>query len=210
MSEEELAGEVVASRRREDGGRHDEAARELATRSYDYIVTRIRRFRLPEYPTVRIPPDEIQDVAQDTWLRTVQMLGNLNDPAAFRGALKQTIFNTCRDWCRGDLRHDLRRGGSLQDTRETDDGDSYGKVDAQLGRMAARHADDIPAAVAEAERLSRALSGLDERRRSIVNLTDQGYSSKEIGAELGESVDNVDQLRRRAYIQLRKGLSHDH
>jgi RNA polymerase sigma-70 factor (ECF subfamily) len=210
MSEDELAREVVAARRRKDGARHDEAARELAARSYDYVVTRIGRFRLPEYPTVRIPTDDVLDVAQDAWLRTVQMLSKLDDPAAFRGALKRTIFNTCLDWCRRDLRHDKRRGGSLQDTREGPDGDAYGKLDPQLGRIAARRAGDVEHAVVEADRLRRALGDLDDRRRTVVQLTDQGYSSKEIGAELCESVDNVDQLRRRAYIQLRKDLSDDH
>jgi RNA polymerase sigma factor (sigma-70 family) len=210
MTEEELAREVVAARRSKDRIRHDVAARELATRVHDYIVARVKRFRLPEYPTVRIPTDDILDVAQDAWVRTVKMLGGLEDPAAFGGALKTTIFNTCKDWCRKDLRHDMRRGGSLQDTREGVDGDTYGKLDPQLGRIAARHAGDVEDAVVEADRLRHALGALDDRRRTIVELTDQGYSSKEIGAELGESVDNVDQLRRRAYLQLRKDLTDDH
>jgi RNA polymerase sigma factor (sigma-70 family) len=209
MTEQELAREVVAARARRDGAAHDAAAAELATRVYDYYLLRVSRFRHPQYPTVQIHPDRVADVVQDAWLRTVQMLGNLKEPEKFRGALKATVFNTCLDWCRRDLRHDMKRGGSMQDTREGADGAEYSPVDSPLATIAERAHFDSEQARAEADRLQRALAGLEDRKRKIVDLTDQGFSSKDIADALGETVANTDQLRHRAYLQIRKALSDD-
>jgi RNA polymerase sigma factor (sigma-70 family) len=198
MSEDQLARRVV-----ELG---DEAAlEELAVRSYDYITTKVRLFRHPASPGVGIPRDDWDDAAQDAWLRTRQMLANLRDPRAYRGALRSAVLNACMDWCRRDLRHDVQRGGSLDDTREAADGSTYGALDGQLGRIAGR-TPDIADAVAQADELERALARLSDNQRKVVALTDAGYGSKDIAELTGESVANVDQLRSRAYRQLRGEL----
>jgi RNA polymerase sigma factor (sigma-70 family) len=181
------------------------AARELAVRSYDLIRLRVQRFRHPSSPGVGIPRDDWDDAAQDAWMRAVQALLNLRQPAAFRGVLHSAITNACMDWCRRDLRHDKRRGGSIDETREAADGSSLGAMDAQLGRIAGR-SPGIAERVAAADELDRALAALPERQRQVVRLTEQGYVSKEIAELLGESVANVDQLRSRAYRRLRGDL----
>jgi RNA polymerase sigma factor (sigma-70 family) len=197
-------GELELARRVVELG-DEPSARELAVRSYDLIRLRVQRFRHPSSPGVGIPRDDWDDAAQDAWMRTVQALLNLREAAAFRGVLHTAITNACMDWCRRDLRHDMQRGGSIDDTREAADGSSFGAMDAQLGRIAAR-GPDTAERVAAADELDRALAGLPERQRQVVRLTEQGYVSKEIADLLGESVANVDQLRSRAYRRLRGDL----
>jgi RNA polymerase sigma factor (sigma-70 family) len=192
--------------------RDDAAAAELAARSYDLIALRVRRFRHPQRPDVRIPAADYDDVAQDAWARTVKMLRNLRAPTvgAFRAALRTTVDNTCRDWCRADMTADMKRAGSLQDERVGAGGEPYGALDADVALLSRRAADDAHDALEAADRLERAVRALpDERQRHVVALTAEGYSSREIGERLGESVANVDQLRSRAYRQLRRSLGDD-
>jgi RNA polymerase sigma factor (sigma-70 family) len=198
MDDDELVRRVVDLR-------DEAAAGELAMRSYPYIMTRVQRFEHPLAPGVRIPQDDRGDAAQDAWLRTRQALLNLRDPGAFRGVLRTAVHNTCLDWCRRDLRHDKQRGGSIDDTREGADGGTYGAMDAQLGRIAGR-AGDVADDVGRADELERALARLPDKQREVVRLTDMGYVSKEIAEAMGESVANVDQMRSRAYRQLRREL----
>jgi RNA polymerase sigma factor (sigma-70 family) len=194
------------------GERDDDAAAELAARAYDLIALRVRRFRHPQRPDVRIAVADYDDVAQDAWVRTLKMLRNLRSPtvAAFRAALRTTVDNTCRDWCRADMTADMKRAGSLHDERLCAGGEPYGVLDADVARVSRRTADDEQAAREAADRLARAVRALpDERQRRVVALTAEGYSSREIGERLGESVANVDQLRSRAYRQLRRSLGDD-
>jgi RNA polymerase sigma factor (sigma-70 family) len=198
MDDDELARRVVDLR-------DEAAAGELAMRSYPYIMTRVQRFEHPRAPGVRIPRDDWADAAQDAWLRARQALLNLRDAAAFHGVLKTAVHNTCLDWCRRDLRHDKQRGGSIDDTREGADGDAYGVMDAQLGRIAGR-GDSVADRVGRADELERALARLPDRQREVVRLTEMGYVSKEIAEATATSVANVDQMRSRAYRQLRREL----
>jgi DNA-directed RNA polymerase specialized sigma24 family protein len=83
--------------------------------------------------------------------------------------------------------------GWLQGERLGAGGKPYGVLDADVARVSRRTADDEQAALEAADRLARAVRALpDERQRSLVALTAEGYSSREIGERLGESVANVD------------------
>lgn len=199
MTNDELARRVVELR-------DEAAATELAMRSYDLITMRVRRFEHPASPGVRIPRDDWADAAQDAWLRTRRALLNLRDPRAWQAALRTAVHNTCMDWCRRDLRHDRHRGGSIDDTREGSDGGRHGAMDAPLGEIARRGGDATADRVADADALDRALATLSPKQRDVVRLTDLGYGSREISEMTGESVANVDQLRSRAYRQLRREL----
>jgi DNA-directed RNA polymerase specialized sigma24 family protein len=77
---------------------------------------------------------------------------------------------------------DMKRAGSLQDERLGAGGEPYGVLDADVARVSRRTADDEQAAMEAADRLARAARALpDERQRSVVALTAEGYSSREIG-----------------------------
>ena len=99
--------------------------------------------------------------------------------------------------------------GSLDETRSGEDGGEYNPWEAEvatggewtseqaLGRIGAQ---EIFAAI---ERIPNA------NQRAVIGMTWAGYDSKAIAAELGLTVNNVDQLRRRGLAKLRELLTDD-
>ena len=208
LNEEQLVRRVVRCRRAGDRAGHDEAAAELAARVYDYIATRVRLFKHPQ-AGIPIPRDDHDDVTQDAYLRTLKMLDNLREPsvAAFRAALRTTVANTCLDWCRRDMTRDKGLAGSVDDTWEGAEGEPVGRLDKPLADVAVELEARTAAALEAADALKRAFATLpDARMRAVIELTDEGYSSREIGERLDLSRDNVDQLRSRGYRKLREVL----
>ena len=209
LSEEQLVRRVVQCRRAGDRAGHDDAATELAARVYDYIAARVRLFKHPQ-AGIAIPRDDRDDAAQDAYLRTLKMLDNLREPSlgAFRAALRTTVHNTCLDWCRRDMTRDKGLAGSVDDTWEGSEGDPVGRLDKPLADVAAELEHRTTAALEAADALDRAFAELpDPRMREVIELTDAGFSSLEIGERLDLKRDNVDQLRSRGYKRLREALS---
>jgi RNA polymerase sigma factor (sigma-70 family) len=181
-----LAGEPWAARAETDA---------LIARSLLRVRNVVAAFRLPEHPQVTVRPDDRDDVVQDALRRAFKML------AGFRGTSEGEWFAavvtcarfTCRDHLRAEMTAERRLAGPVED--ETRD----------LAVLAEREALDEQAGREAADWLNHALATLpNPNQRRAVELTRDGWSTDEIAAELETSVDNVHQLRSRAFAQLRK------
>jgi RNA polymerase sigma factor (sigma-70 family) len=160
-------------------------------------------FRLPEHPQVTVRPGDRDDVVQDALRRAFRML------AGFRGTSEDEWFAavvtcarfTCRDHLRAEVAAERHLAGRVED--ETAEG--LPRFDADLARLAERDALDADASREAADWLAHVLPTLPSpSQRRAVELTRDGWTTDEIAAQLETSVDNVHQLRSRAFAQLRK------
>jgi RNA polymerase sigma factor (sigma-70 family) len=173
----------------------------LIARSLPRVRNVVAAFRLPEHPDVRIESHDRDDVVQDALRRALAML------ESFRGTTEGEWFAavitcarfTCRDHLRARMTAEKRLAGRLEDAPETQ------RFDSDLARIAERVQIDHEAAREASDWLENALKTLpNPNQRRAVELTRDGHSTEEIAKQLKTSVDNVHQLRSRAFAQLRK------
>ena len=196
-------------RRRGDDRAAVELWEELVVRHFDLMRTKIARLAT-RGDFKWIGADDVDDIAQEAYARanTMALRFEQDTIGQLRAALIQTSLHTARDYER--RLHVRRRGvaGSLDETRTFDDGGMYNPWEAEtatgdrtsehaLGRVGAQR---ILAAI---ERIPNA------NQRAVIGMTMAGYDSKEIAAERGLTVNNVDQLRRRGLAKLRELLNDD-
>ena len=214
-SDEQLLAFVVAGREARRGEAWDLATaawRHLAARHHDRVRGLVVAFRFPGHPDVRIAPDEYDDAAQECFIRVVKMLGNFRGVSLgeFLGALRTCVSNTCMDYCRRRLTRERGLAGSIDEPSPATDDDAYGRFDAAIGEIAERTQAQHTAARDELAALEDAISRLDnEQMREVLRRKMTGYSSAEIGDELGLTVANVDQLCSRGVRKLREVMSDD-
>ena len=174
-----------------------EAWNEIVDRYSPLLVTVVRQFRLPW--------DAVDDVAQTVWLRLVEHLGELRDPAA----LPKWIITIAR---REALRH-IRSTGRAR------------PVDPQSVSWSLQASDDPPVeeGVMRGERHEALLAGLAElsaRQRQLLLLLihEPPLSYAQISAQTGIPVGAIGPTRSRAVDRLRRsgavagflaGASHD-
>ena len=189
-----LAGEPWAARAETEA---------LIVRSLPRVRNVVGAFRLPEHPQVTVRPGDRDDVVQDALRRAFRML------AGFRGTSEGEWFAavvtcarfTCRDHLRAEVAAERHLAGRVED--ETAEG--LPRFDADLARLAERDALDADASREAADWLAHVLPTLpNPSQRRAVELTRDGWTTDEIAAQLETSVDNVHQLRSRAFAQLRK------
>jgi RNA polymerase sigma factor (sigma-70 family) len=140
------------------------------------------------------------------------MLGNFRGISLgeFLGALRSCVTNTCMDYCRRRLTRERGIVGSIDESALGGDDDSYGRFDMAMGEVAERVQTHQTAARDELAALENAISGLDnEQMRDVLQRKMRGYSSAEIGEDLGLTVANVDQLCSRGVRKLREVISDD-
>ena len=214
-SDEQLLAFVVAGRETRRGESWDlavEAWRHLAARHHDRVRGLVVAFRFPGHPDVRIAPDEYDDAAQECFIRVVKMLGNFRGVSLgeFLGALRTCVTNTCMDYCRRRLTRERGIAGSIDEPSPAIDDDAYGRFDVAIGEIAERRQAQDAAARDDLAALEDAISRLDnEHMREVLRRKMTGYSSAEIGDELGLTVANVDQLCSRGVRKLREVMSDD-
>ena len=106
------------------------------------------------------------------------------------------------------MRRERGLAGSIDEPGRSDDGDGeLGSFNHALAELAARVEDGRFGAVLDIEAVGRALARLrNEDMRSVIRLSIEGLSSKEIAQEIGKSVANVDQLRSRGMRELKGHL----
>lgn len=176
------------------------AAREGDQDAWDAIVERFlplvgaiaRRHRLSEA--------DGDDVSQTVWLRLVEHLGDLREPAALPGWIRTTTRNEC-----------LRVIAVRQRTRPADPQEDRvldGVVDDVAG-------DDLEA-IERRQALREALAELPAARRELLLLLlgDPPVGYAEISERLGIPIGSIGPTRARAFEQLRRtralqSLSHD-
>jgi RNA polymerase sigma factor (sigma-70 family) len=194
-------------------GRPGSARRErdaLIVRALPRVRGAVAAFRFPGQD-VTIPRATREEVVQEAVIRTMRMLANLerHTEAAFGAAVVTTAQYTCRDWCRRTLAVERGLAGHLEEpARGAPADDVPGRFTADLARLAERARGEEEAARETADALERAIRGLaNPVQRRVIELTRDGWRSKEIAAELDLSVPNVDQLRSRGFKLLRKELA---
>ena len=161
---------------------------------------------------MRIAPDEYDDAAQECFIRVVKMLGNFRGVSLgeFLGALRTCVTNTCMDYCRRRLTRERGIAGSIDEPSPAIDDKAYGRFDAAIGEIAERRQAQDVAARDDLAALEDAISRLDNKHmRDVLRRKMTGYSSAEIGDELGLTVANVDQLCSRGVRKLREVMSDD-
>jgi RNA polymerase sigma factor (sigma-70 family) len=214
-TDEQLLAFVVAGREARRGDAWDLATaswRHLAARHHDRVRGLVVAFRFPGHPEVRIAPDEYEDAAQECFIRTVKMLANFRGVSLgeFLGALRTCVTNTCMDYCRRRLTRERGIAGSIDEHSPAADDAVYGRFDVAIGEIAERTQAQHTAARDELAALEDAISRLDNQQmRVVLRRKMTGYSSAEIGDELGLTVANVDQLCSRGVRKLREVMSDD-
>lgn len=186
---------------------------ELVALDIDRVRGIVATFRHPGNPGVRVDPSEVDRVAQDCYLRLLGMKFRGTSVGEYRAAMRTCIHFQCMDHCAADMREDQRRGGSLDDSIPSADGDARPRFDKEIAELERRRQLDEEALVHDEElhdRVVEAVAGIeDERKRKVLEMTREGRSTEEIMAALETSRDNVYQLRRRAFALLKEVLDGD-
>ena len=211
LSEEQLLALVVAGRGRREPDRRARAQNAwhvLVARNFDRVAGLVAAFRFPGHENVTVPPSDHEDAAQEAFIRALAMFATWQGEALgqFRRALRTCVSNTCMDYCRRAMTREMGLAGSLEETLPSaGDEDARTRFDAELARIADRRheqeaggRDDLAALAWKIGRLP------NEKSRDVIRLSMEGFSSREISDRLGETVDNVDQLRSRGLRELRR------
>ncbi len=175
-----LADLVAAARE----GRHD-AWDAIVERFMPLVNAVIRRHRLSEA--------DGDDVSQTVWLRLVEHLDALREPAALPGWIKTTVRHEC-------LRVIAVRGRTREvDPMGSDDGPS--RLDAVTDDLAGVELEELE----RRQALREALAELPASRRDLLLLllTDPPVPYAEISSRLGIPVGSIGPTRQRALEQLR-------
>lgn len=161
------------------------------------------RYRGPIYRYVlRLVSDRSQadDLAQETFLRVQQRLGDLKDPAALEAWLYRIATNLCYDRFRERQRQrpvESRTSGLADEEPEQ-----------SLPDEVSLRPDQLLEQNGMSECVLRFLTALPESQRSVLLLHDlQGYTDPEIAGKLGLSPGNVKIRLHRARVRLKAALT---
>jgi RNA polymerase sigma-70 factor (ECF subfamily) len=138
-------------------------------------------------------PEDAEDLAQEVFLSVFRGLEGFKGDARFTTWLYRIAWNRCADW----LRRNRKPGRRTTQLEEADD-------------LADDRTDPAAQVLGEDDRLRirRTLDGLDDRYRSVVELSCiQGLSYAEVGTALGLPVKTVETRLYRARKLLRERLS---
>jgi RNA polymerase sigma factor (sigma-70 family) len=180
----------------------------------DRIVTLVKLFRVKGHDA-RVAQANVEDVAHAAWERMCDVLRNFEGTVIpqYEAAMRTCVDYACRDHCRIDMRADMRSGGSLDESIETDEGSSRGRFDGALGKHERERIlfeAQIERADERREAVREAIEAMeDERKRDVLLMTWDKVPDIEIAERLETSVDNVYQLRRRGLIIVREMLEDD-
>jgi RNA polymerase sigma factor (sigma-70 family) len=186
---------------------------ELVARERPRIRGWVVGFGFPERPEVRIESDDRDDATQAAVERGLYALvhsfrGTTYDE--FRAALRTCTRFACMDFCRRKLVDDRHRAGSLQDERQTGEGEVLGRFDRELADLGRRIEEGRFEQRLDKDRVDRAIGRVpsDDMRR-VLRLSLDGHPAREIADALGTSIDNVYQLRSRGQRRLNEILGAD-
>jgi len=167
------------------------------TEAFGELVHRYKNL-VASFVAARVAATEVEDLAQDTFLRSFRMLASLRDPAAFSSWLLGIASHVCVDWHRS-----RRRVASLDDEGAREPGqNSLMPHRSPVGQP------DAEAEQAEAARLLlESLDRLPEPYRVTLVLKHMdGLSCQEIADRLGLALGTVTSRLARAYKLLRDRL----
>lgn len=184
-------------------------------RSYDRVMQQSKTHRFPGGS--RFSPHDAEEAGHEAFLRVSAMASKFRGDSVgeFRATVRQTVWNACMDYGREHLRHEVHRGGSLDERAGAEEEDARGRFDTVVARRSARAEAEAAEDAAEAERraeraelLQRAIAMVEnEGHREVLRMTYVHPLPAEVVAErLGISLDNVYQRRRRGKQTLERIL----
>jgi RNA polymerase sigma factor (sigma-70 family) len=199
----ELLRRIKAAREADEPWRTRAETDALIARSLPRVRNVVGAFRLPEHPDARIAPSDRDDVVQDALRRAFNMLGGFR--GASEGEWYAAVVTCARFTCRDHLRAQLAAERHLAGRIEDEVGEGRPRFDQDFARLSERDALDVAASQDAVEWLTRSLATLpNPNQRRAIELTRDGWTTAEIAEQLGTSVENVHQLRSRAFAHLRK------
>ena len=156
---------------------------ELVARYTPLVLSVVRRHRLQD--------DDAEDVVQTAWLRLVEHLGDLREPAALPGWISTTVRNEC-----------LRVIRARRVVPSSDPFAHRSAAGADLVEVT------LDATMLDAERheaLLTAVAELPERQRALLTLLieDPPVPYEEVSARLGIPVGSIGPTRARALARIR-------
>lgn len=198
-------------------GRLDEAAKlweSLAVNNFDRVTQIVKAFRFTP-GGAGIPDHEWGSAASEAYIRVVAMGADFRkrEVGQFYAAIVTCVQNTCRDFGRKELRHDMRAAGSFDATYEPDG--EAGPYDAALAtydehlREQAREAVEGERDRLEAEQLVGWAIGeiANDNYREVLAMTYQDQlSGEQIVERLGITPDNMYARRSRGLKELERIL----
>lgn len=174
-------GEIIARVRAGDTGAFAELVRRHQDRVYGMALRATGR------------SEDAEDLAQEVFLSVYRGLEGFKGEAQFTTWLYRIAWNRCADW----LRRNRKPGRRTAQLEEAD-----GLADDRTDPAAAVFGEE------DRLRLRKALDGLDERYRSVVELAGiQGLSYAEVGRVLALPIKTVETRLYRARKSLRERLS---
>jgi RNA polymerase sigma factor (sigma-70 family) len=184
--------------------------RERIARDIDRVRNIVAAFRHPASGT-RVARDDIDQVVQDAYIRLSKMSYKGTSEGEYRSAVWRCIDYQCRDHCRSAMVEDMHRARSLDQQRETDEGDGKPMYEDEIAKLELERLAEEEALELLRER-HEAVDGAiaqmeDERQRRMLEMTRDRCSTEDICAELGVTPDNAYQIRRRALKKIREILA---
>jgi len=166
------------------------------TERFGLLVDRYKNL-VNSFIAARVAHAEVDDLAQDTFLRAFRMLATLREPAAFSSWLLGIAGHVCVDWHRS-----RRRLGSLddEDAAEPDTAAVLNRTPPPAPDAAAEHQEATRLLLESLDRLPEAY------RVTLVLKHMDGLSCQEIADRLGLAIGTVTSRLTRAYKLLRDRL----
>jgi RNA polymerase sigma-70 factor (ECF subfamily) len=177
--------ETIAAVLRGESARFEELVQKYSPR----VFATARRYARRE--------SEVEDIAQEVWLKAFQKLGSYRGDAPFEHWLMRVTVRTCYDFLRA---HQRNREATFTDLTEPEN--DWLERFAAAPESASEHAD------AAKQLIERVLAQLSPPARLVITLLEiEDRSVKEISALTGWSVPLVKVRAFRARAQMRKLLS---
>lgn len=193
-------------------GARDRDDRAEAKRAWEQIVLaeleRVRGivvlYRHDSLPGGRIPAADVDDVVQRVFLRLHERVDAFRGRSVgeLRNFMRTAANYACLDHVGMVVRDEQRRAGSLD--AGADDPQAVSRE--LLDRLAASYAAADESAELAAAVIHPALAEVDDDKRSVLVMTEAGFTVAEIQERLGISRDAVYQRRRRGLQQLRAAI----
>jgi RNA polymerase sigma factor (sigma-70 family) len=186
----------------------------LVVNNFDRIKQSVKAFRFSA-GSRGLPHPEWGSAASEAYLRVIAMGANFRKPeiGRFYAALAKCVHNACMDYGRKDLRHERHSAGSV-DARFDPDGEA-GPYDAALaaydGELRARSSDAVEDELDKQDAARMVAWGIgqmtNDKHREVLEMTYiKKLPAEESAQQLGITMDNIYQRRRRGVLELEKIL----
>ena len=167
------------------------------------ILVQTRRHE--QLPGGRVPPEDVDEVVHDVFLRLHDWLKLEGDSVGeARAIIRKAVHYAVLDRVDAHVRDDLHRAGSFDEDDPSGEGPAafVRRVEDELADLLNDPFDDRERARA----IREAIADLPETQRRVVVLRLSGVKAKEVAGVTGLGASNVDQIFSRGLRELRTAL----